>query len=85
MDWKNKKCQPCEGTGSPLPQKSIQEHLKNLEGWSYDESKKSIYAFFKFQNFLQTMSFVNAVAYIAEQEGHRPNLEVSYTVLLVFI
>ena len=85
MDWKSKKCQPCEGIGSSLPKENILEHLKSLEEWSYDESKKAIHAHFKFKNFLQTMSFVNAIAYIAEQEGHHPDLEISYSYATVYL
>jgi len=33
---------------------------------------------FTFQNFHQTMAFVNAVAWIAHREDHHPDLAVSY-------
>ena len=78
MEWSSKKCQPCEGIGSALSSEEIKKQLKELTGWSYDNQTKSIKAHFKFKNFLNTMSFVNAIAYLAEQEGHHPDLEVSY-------
>ena len=34
---------------------------------------------FKFKNFYETMSFVNAVAFIANTENHHPDLAVSYS------
>jgi 4a-hydroxytetrahydrobiopterin dehydratase len=33
---------------------------------------------YAFKNFYETMSFVNAVAWIANHEDHHPDLEVSY-------
>jgi len=38
---------------------------------------------FEFTNFHRTMSFVNAVAWIANTEGHHPDLEVSYSMCVV--
>ncbi|SMC22204.1 pterin-4-alpha-carbinolamine dehydratase [Andreprevotia lacus DSM 23236] len=34
---------------------------------------------FRFKDFYQTMAFVNAVAYIANQQDHHPDLEVTYS------
>ncbi len=34
---------------------------------------------FKFKNFYETMSFVNALAFIANTENHHPDLAVSYS------
>ena len=33
---------------------------------------------FEFKNFFRTMSFVNALAHVANIEDHHPDLEVSY-------
>ena len=33
---------------------------------------------FRWRNFLRSMFFVNAVAYLAEQEGHHPDMTISY-------
>lgn len=33
---------------------------------------------FVWRNFLRSMFFVNAVAYLAEQEGHHPDMTISY-------
>jgi 4a-hydroxytetrahydrobiopterin dehydratase len=78
-----KKCVPCEGGSKPLNIVMIKGYLTQLSGWEYDPSRASgpggqIVKTFHFQNFLETMSFVNAVAYIANREDHHPDLEVSY-------
>ena len=59
----------------------IQQELGRLKGWSRkgDEITKS----FSFKNFYETMSLVNAVAYIANQLDHHPDMEVGYNKLVI--
>jgi 4a-hydroxytetrahydrobiopterin dehydratase len=54
------------------------EKLKNLPGWSYDSIKNCIVKDFEFKSYLKTISFVNAVAWLANKENHHPDLEVSF-------
>lgn len=51
--------------------------------WKLDEEGKSLYADFNFQNFHETMSFTNAVAWIANREDHHPDMEIGYRHCLV--
>lgn len=75
-DLSSQKCVPCEGGTKPLNQVMIQGHLAELPGW--EQAGIEIHKTFTFKNFYETMAFVNAVAYIANQEDHHPDLEVSY-------
>ncbi len=54
--------------------------LSNLPGWKLhgDGADVAIEKTFEFKNFLRTMSFVNAVAYLAESTDHHPELLVRY-------
>jgi 4a-hydroxytetrahydrobiopterin dehydratase len=54
--------------------------LSSLSGWKLhgDGADVAIEKTFAFKNFLRTMSFVNAVAYLAESADHHPELLVSY-------
>ncbi len=54
--------------------------LAKVEGWRLhgDGADVAIEKTYRFDNFLQTMAFVNAVAYIAEQQDHHPELLVTY-------
>ena len=54
--------------------------LAKLNGWKLhgDGADVAIEKTFRFKNFLRTMAFVNAVAYVAEQQDHHPELLVSY-------
>ena len=74
--FQEKHCRPCEGGALPLAGSEAIQMLHQLEGWALEG--KSIVKTFQFKNFHQTMAFVNAVAWIAHQEGHHPDLNVGY-------
>ena len=75
---KNRRCKPCEGGVDPLDDFRATRYLDQIPGWSFDVDKKSIKQKFKFKDFVTTMSFVNAIAWMAEQQGHHPDLSVGY-------
>jgi 4a-hydroxytetrahydrobiopterin dehydratase len=78
-DLAAKKCVPCEGGVPPLSLiKARKLKLKLHKGWSIAADGKSLQRKLKFKDFYATMSFVNAVAHIANVEDHHPDLEVSY-------
>lgn len=60
------------------------EHYKaQLPQWLYDAEKREIFREFRFKNYYHVMSMVNAIAWIANKEGHHPDMEVSYNRILV--
>jgi 4a-hydroxytetrahydrobiopterin dehydratase len=71
-----KKCKPCEGGVAPLAEAQIQPMLKGLEGWAVEHGKLA--KAYSFQNYYQTMAFVNALAWISHREDHHPDLAVGY-------
>ncbi|HEX7117074.1 MAG TPA: 4a-hydroxytetrahydrobiopterin dehydratase [Steroidobacter sp.] len=74
-----KRCKPCEGGVEPLTRDQAQALMRELSpAWHLAEDGKSISSEWKFRNFFHTMSFVNAVAHIANVEDHHPDLEVGY-------
>ena len=74
-----KKCKPCEGGVKPLTRAKAKLLGKELhQDWTISKDAKSLKRSFKFKDFYRTMSFVNAVAYIANTEDHHPDLEVGY-------
>ena len=54
--------------------------LAKLNGWKLhgDGAEVAIEKTYLFRNYLRTMAFVNAVAFIAEQQDHHPELLVRY-------
>jgi len=74
-----KKCVPCEGGVAPLTAAAATALAGQIHGdWKIAADAKSVKRSYKFKDFYRTMSFVNAVAYIANVEDHHPDLEVGY-------
>lgn len=77
-DLITKHCQACEGGAKPLTTEALNDYLSQVTGWQLTEASDSIYKTYQFKNFHETMGFVNAIAWIANQEDHHPNLDVNY-------
>ena len=78
-DLKNLHCQAPEGLPGPMSRPECGEMLKQLDAdWNLDAEAQRISRRLEFANFHETMSFVNAVAWVANREDHHPDLEVSY-------
>lgn len=74
-----KKCLPCEGGVAPLTAEEAGKLRKQLhKDWTIASDARSIVRELKFKDFYRTMSFVNALAHIANIEDHHPDLEVGY-------
>ena len=76
-DLADKKCIPCEGGIPSFNIDEIHKYLKKIDGWkveSVEEKDYYIIKDFKFNNFLESQSFVNKVGVIAEQEAHHPDI-----------
>jgi 4a-hydroxytetrahydrobiopterin dehydratase len=70
-------CQPRKGEHA-LDQGKIKELLAALPGWEAAAGGKAIGKAFKFKNFYETLGFVNAIGWMANQQDHHPDLEVGY-------
>ena len=75
---KNKHCKPCEGGVCPLDEGISVQHLEKLPGWRLAADKTSITRTLRFRDFLATISFINAMAYMSEQQGHHPDFSAGY-------
>ena len=74
----SKKCQVCEeGIVPPMKEEEAQKALSVFEGWELLDGVK-IKKEFKFRDFKGSMSFVNSVASLSEEEGHHPSIFISY-------
>lgn len=67
--------------------KLVQESLDkfNLKGWKYHEENKHLQKGYEFKSYLKTISFVNALAWVANKENHHPDLEVYFNRCIVKI
>jgi 4a-hydroxytetrahydrobiopterin dehydratase len=72
-----KECVPCKGGVPPLRGREITDLLGQVEGWEavreHHLSKN-----FTFRNFVEALDFVNRVGAIAEQQGHHPDLYLTW-------
>jgi len=83
MNLSNKECKDRKGE-NPLNENDAKSLLAELtQSWGLSADKKAIYHDFKFDNFYKTINFVNALAWIANQQDHHPDLEVGYGHCLV--
>ena len=71
-----KHCVPCEGGMPPLSKKQSIELLQEITGWELQG--KLITKEWKFKDFKAAMQFVNAVAGLAESEGHHPDIHIHW-------
>ena len=76
MDLTQKKCMPCEAGTPQLEKTKVKGLLKEIPSWNLKDGH--LYKKFKFNNFIGAMEFINAVADIAESEGHHPDFCVHY-------
>lgn len=75
---KNKHCKPCEGGVCPLDGNASSALLHELPQWELSADGKSIARKIQFKGFLETISFINALAYLSEQQGHHPDFCAGY-------
>lgn len=78
MKLTEKKCVPCEGGVPKMKPGEIKEYNASLKTpWEVVDDMK-IRRTFEFDDFKETMKFVNQIADLAEQEGHHPIMHVFY-------
>ena len=74
-----KSCKPLDSGTPPLATDTVNSLLQQLhDDWQAHQQPPELNRSFKFKNYYQTMAFVNALAWIAHQEDHHPDIEVSY-------
>ena len=74
-----RRCRPCEGGTPPLTAEQAAALLTRIsKDWVLTDGAHAIRRNFAFRDFYRTMSFVNALAHIANIEDHHPDLEVGY-------
>ena len=68
-------------TRRALTATEIVANVAKLEGWTLagDRAAVAIEKTFTFANYYETMSFVNAVAFIANVRDHHPDLSVHFS------
>lgn len=68
-----KKCRPLD---QALTDAEVAEYLAAVEGWTLQNGK--IVKSFSFKDYYETLSYINAIAYVIHAEDHHPELIVTY-------
>jgi 4a-hydroxytetrahydrobiopterin dehydratase len=78
-DLATKHCVPCEGGTTPMTRSEAEAQLAAVGGWKLiDGEPLKIERSLKFKGFVKAMMFVNAVGWLAEAEGHHPDIHISW-------
>ncbi|MEI7826394.1 MAG: 4a-hydroxytetrahydrobiopterin dehydratase [Euryarchaeota archaeon] len=78
-----KHCVPCEVGTQPFDLETVQGLLPMVPKWNPDDEVKKIVRSYRFKDFVESMRFINKVAELAEEEGHHPDVFVSYNYVKV--
>src|SRR3979409_1205933 len=73
----DKTCVPCRGGVPPLKGEALQELLKVVPQWT-PVNEHHLTRAFKFPDFKQALDFVNKVGELAEEQGHHPDILLSW-------
>ena len=74
-----RRCVPCEGGVKPYTEAEARAALGALDpAWRLDAPAHHLEREFRFKDFYRVMSFVNALAHIANREDHHPDVELGY-------
>ena len=63
----------CHHTETTLTEANLANYLPAVPGWQIVE--KSIVKTFAFKNYIETLAFVNAIAYVIHAEDHHPEIK----------
>lgn len=72
------RCTPRRGAEHRIDATRAAGLLRDLPDWSVVEDGQAITRTFRFPDYYRTMAFVNALAYIAHEQDHHPDLGVHY-------
>jgi len=72
-------CSPVSKKDAVLSEDQINTYTDELDNlWSADKIRSNISREFHFKNYYETISFVNAVAWIVHEQDHHPEMNVGY-------
>ena len=72
-----KQCVPCRGGVPPLKGAELKGLERQVPGWNVIE-EHHLEKTFRFPDFRQALEFVNRVGYLAEEQGHHPDIFLAW-------
>ena len=76
-DLASKTCVPCRGGVPPLAGEELRQYEVQVPGWEVANGHH-LHRGFKFPDFRSALAFVNQVGEVAEEQGHHPNIFLTW-------
>lgn len=76
-DLASKTCVPCRGEVPALKGAELAALQKQVSGWEVVR-EHHLHKTYKFPDFAQALAFVNRVGEVAEQQGHHPDILLTW-------
>lgn len=73
----DKQCVPCRGGTPALKGSELETLQKSVPKWTI-RKEHHLHREFKFPDFVQALAFVNKVGAVAEQQGHHPDILLTW-------
>ncbi|MBM5812107.1 MAG: 4a-hydroxytetrahydrobiopterin dehydratase [Gammaproteobacteria bacterium] len=70
-------CIPCRGGVPPLQPGEVREYLAQLDGWTVERDHHLLKTY-PFPDFATALAFVNSIGRLADEQGHHPDLRLSW-------
>ncbi len=78
MTLADKKCIPCKDGTAPMPTDQAKKLLPQLNStWKFNDANH-LEAAYTFKTFHQALQFANKVGDLADEQGHHPDLYISW-------
>lgn len=77
MPLADQNCEPCRGGTPPLQHDAIRKLLSEIPDWEVP-SDHHLFRVFRFPDFKTALDFVNRAGAIAEEQGHHPDLLLTW-------
>jgi 4a-hydroxytetrahydrobiopterin dehydratase len=73
----SKKCEPCEGGIQALKGEELRRFHSRIDGWTLI-NEHHLEKEYRFPDFRQALDFVNRLGEVAEEEGHHPDIFLTW-------
>lgn len=74
----NKHCVPCEDGFPAMAREQARDLMDQVPGWALAEDARSLSREYAFTDFKEALAFTNRIGELAEEEGHHPDIELSW-------
>jgi 4a-hydroxytetrahydrobiopterin dehydratase len=76
MKLSEQSCRPVKAGDPALSGKEVKDRMSEIPQWSLADN--ALQREFRFKDFRKSMEFVNAVAGVANEQDHHPDIYISY-------